>query len=629
MKIKLKKYALLITFTAASVSYTANAQTCPSWGPYLEGFNMANTGELWYSEVMVDNSCKKVNTYYSTLNFSLGPRGGYAGIQYKPNEIYNNIFSMWDLQDSNVPQCTAEYSAPNTLVDGFGGEGTGLHTDNTMPWTPGTWYATVVRRWSTGDGKTRIGFFMYNYGTQKWKHYVTIVTPENDAKFTGTKLGAFVENWNSAANKDTRCGYFRNFWSMNNQGTWSKPTKYAVSAGTGSWTAATAFNNTAIKVSSCGTSPAPSGGSITFNNITQEGTKPATTLPVVVTNVTPTYNSTGNSVNVTWAISETASPQLSYKVSLYTAASWATHTPVAVTTGIRPDKRSASVPLPANSQPGTYYVSVTLEDIFKQSSNFGYNSLTISNITQPANIDPNVFYRIKNVGSNLYITPQNYSTAGSVKMVQQNFNSNLTQQWRFEKTGSNYIIINRASGLAIDVPGSNINNGTTLIQYQKHGKTNQQWVMRTYAPNVCVIGTALSNMKAMDNPGNSQTAGTYINIWNQDMNGAAGANHQWILEPVSASASKEGSNSMNVFGEKSQTSTLYPNPVKQGESFYINLPEQDQYELKIVNTEGLTVKSQSINGGKTMISTSGMRSGIYFYNAKGKAQTISGKFSIQ
>lgn len=626
MKIKFKTLFLLLFLAVFPQTFNAQTATCPSWGPYLEGFDMANSGELWYSEAMADNTCKKVNTYYSTLNFSLDPRGGYAGIQYKPNEIYNNIFSMWDLQDSNVPQCTTEYVAPNTYVDGFGGEGTGLHTDNPMPWTPGTWYATVVRRWSIGDGKTRIGFFMYNYGTQKWKHYVTIVTPENDAKFTGTKLGGFVENWNSAASKATRCGYFRNFWSMNSQGNWSKPARYTASAGTGSWGAETAFNNTAIKVTSCGMTPAPAGSSVAFNSITQDGAKPSTALPISVTTVTPSYNTGSNSMNVTWASSETTSPQLSYKVSLYTEASWGNgYTPVAVVTGIRPDQRSVSVPLPANSQPGKYYVSVVLEDIFKQTSNFGYNSLTINSIVQPVTVDPNAFYRIKCAGSGQYITPANYSTAANAKMVQQPLNSNLAQQWKLEKTGNNYIILNRASGLAIDVPASNITNGTNLVQYPKHGGNNQQWVLKPYTSNTIVIGTALSNMKAMDNPANSQTAGTNINIWDQDINGAAGVNHQWILEMVSGTSMKSTN---SILSENDQLSTVYPNPVKQGETLYINLPE-DNFELKVVNVEGLTVRSQNGRGGKISVSTSGLRNGVYFYNAKSATQTISGKFTIQ
>ncbi|WP_288375715.1 RICIN domain-containing protein [uncultured Chryseobacterium sp.] len=622
MEKKLKSCAAIVLIAASSFFNASNAQTCPSWGPYLEGFDMANSGELWYSEVMADNTCKKVNTYYSTLNFSLGPRGGYAGIQYKQNEVYNNIFSMWDLQDTNVPQCTTEYTAPSTFVDGFGGEGTGLHTDNPMPWTPGIWYATVVRRWATGDGKTRIGFFMFEYGTGKWKHYVTIVTPENDAKFTGTKLGGFVENWNSAASKATRCGYFRNFWSMNAQGNWSKPSRYTASAGTGSWGAETAFNNTAIKVTSCGTAPAPAGSSVTFNGITQDGIKPATATPITVTTVTPSYNSSANSVNVSWASSETTSPQFSYKVSLYTEASWAnSYTPVAVVAGIRPDQRSVQVPLPSNSQPGKYYVSVVLEDIFKQTSNFGYNNLTINSIITSPTIDPNAYYRIKCVGSSLYISPANYSTSANTKMVQYPFSSNVAQQWKLEKTGNNYIITNRASGLAIDVPASNISNGTTLVQYPKHGGNNQQWVLRPYTSSAFVIGTALSNMKAMDNPGNSQTSGTNINIWDQDINGTAGANHQWVLEQVTSS---------KISAKQEATSTAYPNPVKQGENLTISLPENGSpYELTIINAEGLTIKSQQSETGKAILSTSGMRTGIYFYNAQNSNGKISGKFSVQ
>ncbi len=610
-----------IHFIAAIAFFNPiKAQTCPSWGPYIEGFDMANTGELWYSEVMVDNTCKKINTYYSTLNFSLGPRGGYGGIQYKPNEVYNNIFSMWDIQDSSLPQCKTEYAAPNTLIDGFGGEGTGLHTDNPMPWVPGVWYATVARRWSTGDGKTRIGFFMYDYGVGKWKHYVTIITPENNASFTGTKLGGFVENWNSNLNKDSRCGYYRNFWSMNAQGNWSKPLRYTASAGTGSWGAQTAFNNTAIKITSCGTTPAPAGGSVTFNSITQEGTKPASTIPINVTTVTPTYNSSTNSVNVTWASSETTSPQLSYKVALYTEASWGNnYTPVAVVSGIRPDLRNVSIPLPANSQSGKYYVSVVLEDIFKQTSNFGYNNI---NIIAPPVIDPNTYYRIKNAGSNLYISPANYSSASNVKMVQYPFSTNPAQQWKLEKTGKNYIIINHASGLAIDVPGSNITNGTTLIQYSKTGNNNQQWVLKSYTPNTILIGTALSNMKSMDNPANSQTTGTNINIWDQDMNGTAGINHQWILEQVTTTTS-------SMSAKQEITSAVYPNPVKQGENLTINLPENGNYELQIVNTDGLTIQHQTVKGGKTTISTSNIKNGVYFYMAKSINGTISGKFSVQ
>ncbi|WP_449398314.1 hypothetical protein [Chryseobacterium wanjuense] len=73
MKAKFKTYVSLFLMAAFSFLSTIKAQTesCPSCESYLEGFDMANSGELWYSEIMADNACKKVNTYYSTLNFSL------------------------------------------------------------------------------------------------------------------------------------------------------------------------------------------------------------------------------------------------------------------------------------------------------------------------------------------------------------------------------------------------------------------------------------------------------------------------------------------------------------------------------------------------------------------------------
>jgi hypothetical protein len=599
-------------------SVKAQTETCPSWGPYIEGINLQNVEEVIYSEVMVDNGCKKVNTYFSTLNFSLGPRGGYAGIQYKQNEVYNNIFSVWDIQDSHAPQCTSEYAAPNTFVDGFGGEGTGLHTDNTMPWTPGVWYATVVRRWNTGDGKTHIGFFMYDYGTQKWTHYSTIVTPENNVKFQGNNISGFLENFNTGYSKDTRCGYWRNMWGMDNTGTWSKPAYYKASAGTGSWSAEAAFNNTAVKVTSCGTVSGPASGQVTFT-LNQTGTKPSTIIPVGVNTVTPTYSN--GSVNVTWTTNDLTSPQLSYTVSLYSQASWNnSYTPIATVTGIRPDTRSVSVPLPAGATSGQYYVSVVLKDIFNQTSNFGYNSL---NVTATA---PTAFYRIKNVASNQYVTPSNFATTAGTGLVQQPFNASQAQQWKLETVGNNTVIVNRASGLAIDVPASNVTSGTNLVQYTKHSGTNQQWILKPYTGGSYVIFTALSNSKAFDNPGSSATAGTNVNLWDQDFNGTAGANHQWILEPVSTTMS-----STFKMEPKEEKATLYPNPVKQGQNITLVLPEikEGNYVLKITDTKGAAVTTMQTAGGQVVIPTAGLRSGMYFYNAQNADKRFNGKFVVE
>lgn len=513
----LKKITLLFLIGAGFFSKTV-AQTCPSWGPYIES-NLGGAGdEVQYAEVMAEAAGMQPSTYYSTLNFSLGPRGGYAGIQYKVNDVRNNIFSVWDLQDSNTPQCTAEYAAPNTLVDGFGGEGTGLHTDNPMPWKPGVWYATALRRWSIGDGKTRIGFFMYDYGTGIWKHYATIVTPENNAKLMGSKVGGFLENFMSSTNKQTRWGYYRNFRNMNSQGVWFGSNTYKISAGSGSWSATSAFNNTAVKVSTCGTTPPPSSDVII--NLNSQNVKPSTTVPITVTSVTGSYEISNNSVNVRWATSDYTSPQLSYKVSLYSNESWNSgYTPIAVVNGIRPDQRSVSIPLPAGSTSIKYYVSVELKDIFNQSSNFGYNSFDL--------IRTDTYYNIKNVGSGQYITPKDFN-ASYENLVQQPLNGNPVQQWKFEKVGDNFVIVNRVSGKAIDIPGGNLNNGTSLIQYSKTNGNNQKWVVKQHAPGQYIFGSAMSNLKVMDNPANSTNPGTNVIIW--DKNSPVANNQLWMLE---------------------------------------------------------------------------------------------------
>ena len=47
------------------------------------------------------------NIYWAAFHFHFGKRGAYAGIQHQGNRIingvpfkYNNIFSVWDLKDT-------------------------------------------------------------------------------------------------------------------------------------------------------------------------------------------------------------------------------------------------------------------------------------------------------------------------------------------------------------------------------------------------------------------------------------------------------------------------------------------------------------------------------------------------
>lgn len=343
--------------------YGQAKETCPSWGPYVTGNGLGNKpGLLLMSEVMVTSACLVKNTYWSTMNFQLGPRGGYAGIQRKSGNspIHNNIFSIWDLKDSKSPQCFTEFTAPNVFVDGFGGEGTGLHTDTPIGWKPGVWYTSVVRRWYTASGQTRIGFFMYDYSTTKWTHYVTAVTPEDNVFFKNSDISGFLEKFGSEPGE--RCGFWRSFWKLNADKTWNTATSISAGAGTGAWRAQKT-SASEVKMYSCGTYTAPQS-SYSFPITTAE-VRPSVATPAVITNSQASFSN--NQVTVKWAMDESKSPQLSYTINVYDNKDFAGN-PIATATEIRPQARSRSLSL-AGGINKTYYISLQVTDIFEQTSN--------------------------------------------------------------------------------------------------------------------------------------------------------------------------------------------------------------------------------------------------------------------
>ncbi len=228
-----------------------------------------------------------------------------------------------------------------------------------MPWTPGVWYTTVIRRWYTGDNQTHIGFFMYDYGTGKWTHYVTVVTPENNAYFEGTEISGFLEKF--GGNPVERCGYWRNFWKLNEDGTWNKSTQIEASAGTGAWKAEQT-SESEVKLYSCGAYTAPQS-SYQFTLAIPEA-KPTVVTTAAISSLTATFDNEQLTVN--WQLDDTKSPQLSYEISVFNTSSLS-DTPVAQLSGIHPEKRADTVSL-RNLPGGTYYLSMQVKDIFEQGS---------------------------------------------------------------------------------------------------------------------------------------------------------------------------------------------------------------------------------------------------------------------
>ena len=74
---------------------------------------------------------------------------------------------------------------------------------------------------------------------------------------------------------------------------------------------------------------------------------------------------------------------------------------------------------------------------------------------------------------------QGASTNGGSKVLQWENNMQLSQQWEITDIGFGYYkIINRNSGLSLDMNGGEVNNGASAIQWYWNRGHNQQWQIK-------------------------------------------------------------------------------------------------------------------------------------------------------
>jgi fibronectin type 3 domain-containing protein len=139
------------------------------------------------------------------------------------------------------------------------------------------------------------------------------------------------------------------------------------------------------------------------------------------------------------------------------------------------------------------------------------------------------YYTVKNVASGLYLTSSTTQGAGSA-LVQQPADSWEDQSWRLVQSGDSYVLVNQASGLAVNDPGNSTSPGTGMIVWSQDAGTNSAWkfqpvaVAQTFA-NGNYTMTSLSSGLLVDNIGSSQTSGQVMD--QQVANG--GTDQQWTF----------------------------------------------------------------------------------------------------
>jgi len=352
---------LVISGSAIAFEQTPNA----GHAPYV---TVAYKTEGRHSDILVSELRPTISATYTYYN-ALGWTGGYTGLQMT-DKGPGFIFSIWDPPGTETtPAIRSIYSLPGSVVDRFGGEGTGVHyLDTHTQWTPNHWYRFVVRAWGTGP-VTYFALWTQDENVNLWRHHVTLEAPESSSRFDSW-LYSFLEDYLGTGSVKRRVEYrWPKVHTLSNQ--WFPITHADVAVNP-----ATLANNPSAKAFDMGISMddsifAQSGGdtkaSFTGNSVhlftihKEAATiSPPDTTPIAIEKL-ETHCAKGT-LEIHWSVPTTVTPQFSYKVEVIGSQNDKGDS-ITDQQYIAPDARSATLQLPANA-PATLFVRLTLTDIF-------------------------------------------------------------------------------------------------------------------------------------------------------------------------------------------------------------------------------------------------------------------------
>lgn len=137
-------------------------------------------------------------------------------------------------------------------------------------------------------------------------------------------------------------------------------------------------------------------------------------------------------------------------------------------------------------------------------------------------------YEIISASSGMAIDVAGAKMSNGSNIQQYNQNGTYAQLWRIEKSGDHYAIKNSLTGMALDVAGGNPASGTNVQLYKPNGSKAQQWdLIQNDNGETYTILSALGN-NALDVKGGSKNKGA--NIWSYKSNSTKA--QQWKLVKV-------------------------------------------------------------------------------------------------
>ncbi|MFL5537578.1 MAG: RICIN domain-containing protein [Longimicrobiaceae bacterium] len=145
-------------------------------------------------------------------------------------------------------------------------------------------------------------------------------------------------------------------------------------------------------------------------------------------------------------------------------------------------------------------------------------------------IDPNVYYVIRNLGTDKVADVESAGCCNGYWIHQWTYEGQTNQQWQIVDLGNGYYkIVARHSGRVMDVESASLNDGARVHQWGYDGSTNQQWSINDTGSGT-VYFLARHSGKALTVSGSGSITADGVGIKQYTY---AGTNLQkWYLEVV-------------------------------------------------------------------------------------------------
>lgn len=135
-------------------------------------------------------------------------------------------------------------------------------------------------------------------------------------------------------------------------------------------------------------------------------------------------------------------------------------------------------------------------------------------------------YKIINRNSGLALDVTAQLTANGSSIQQWTYNGGVNQRWTLTSLGGDhYKIIGVQSGRSLEVANQDLNDGAKIQLYDYTGAANQQWII-TPATGGYYYMQGVQSGKVINVPRQSTETGTLIEQWMND----GGNNQQWLIQ---------------------------------------------------------------------------------------------------